>query len=468
MKKSDIQLFCELEKKYDLFSLEYNDVHFWQLIRSEIFRLLSRSGDVAISATTISRSSKIVLIIQLIQEILKRRSRLLKNCKILRVNVNYPGDFISEEGVIDRAFQNMYLEKSFDVQDIFVNCNGEVDVPNIVTFPYKELQILIMQWLNSFRKSFCLGESIEKTMNAFLIEANELFGKDLKIKYLIRCAKRTTDEFILLKKCYYKVFDLTKPQIVLLNTAIDINCLAITKNAQERNIPVVEMTHGFSFFHDAYTYGDDSDVGKIVPNYIFTYGDFFTKGLHMPKNVKYVSVGNPYLEEQVKRYPDNMDEKTIAIFSEDAGYGVFLSKELVKCMPKLNEKGYKVLYKFHPNERNGVADYPWLSICSGIDYFDSKTSPYEVISKARVIVSFDSTVLIESFVYPGRKIINYISKKTDFSVALSSMGIVTVTNESEFFSELEKVFGVHDESIWKKNATENVRYELEHILESRI
>ena len=74
--------------------------------------------------------------------------------------------------------------------------------------------------------------------------------------------------------------------------------------------------------------------------------------MQLPKNLKTVQIGNPFLEVMKKKYKHTiLNEKAIVFYSGNFSYdGEVLERLAVDFCKKYSDKGYEVYFKFHPGE----------------------------------------------------------------------------------------------------------------------
>src|SRR5207245_9545886 len=97
---------------------------------------------------------------------------------------------------------------------------------------------------------------------------------------------------------YRRVFQKYRPRLVVY--ADDASMKGALEAARELGIPTVELQHSLvSFLNVLCNYPEDSRAraAAIVPDHVFTYGEYWTNEFRSP--VKIVPVGFPYLEERI-------------------------------------------------------------------------------------------------------------------------------------------------------------------------
>lgn len=164
---------------------------------------------------------------------------------------------------------------------------------------------------------------------------------------------------------------------------------------KEKKIVSVELQHGYINGNNImYNYADaivnDERVKKGLPDYMLTYGEWWSNQINCP--LTKVSIGNPYRQlcmENIKHVSkDNRNLVVIGIGENTEKYIEFV-KKICEKFPQ-----YNVKFRPHPGERD-VA----VNVINKMDYeiiLDNNIDIYETLANTSVIIGEVSTVLFEA------------------------------------------------------------------------
>ncbi|MHA1515771.1 MAG: sialyltransferase, partial [Candidatus Heimdallarchaeaceae archaeon] len=132
---------------------------------------------------------------------------------------------------------------------------------------------------------------------------------------------------------------------------------------------------------------------------IFAFGDYWIETVTYPigKN-RIFSVGFPELETSRQKYARTKKKNQI-VFISQPWIGTHLSKLAIE-LNKVENLGYKVIYKLHPNEVNTwKEEFPWL-LNSGIEVIDHEGKGlYELFAESEIQIGVNSTALFEGLFF---------------------------------------------------------------------
>lgn len=270
-----------------------------------------------------------------------------------------------------------------------------------------------------------------------------------------------------------KLLDKYHPQLILEVCGYNLDCMIANELAMERNIPSVELQHGFTGAdHISYNYSKGASV-KQFPKYFFGFSDFWIKSASYPipeENIK--EIGFPYLERKaaaVKASVVKGDIKKI-IFISQGPIGDVLSKIAVNLDKLINKEKYEIIYKLHPGEYEGWKErYKELAV-SGIFVADSNHYDlYNFFAESTFQVgAYGSTATFEGL-YFGLKTFVLRDK------AAPELELLCEKKMALFFDTAEELYELIDQNddiqnennvFWKENALENMKQEIDSILQS--
>ena len=176
----------------------------------------------------------------------------------------------------------------------------------------------------------------------------------------------------------------------------------------------------------------------MFPDYLFTFGDYWTEAVEYPiPDEQIISVGYPYLEEEMKKYSEIDSKDQIAFVSQEM-IGEGLSQFAVE-LAEYNAFDYDIVYKLHPGEYDRWKEaYPWL-LDADLEVVDgSGRELYRLFAESTAQIGVGSTALykglasdLETYIYdlPGSSVLQPLID--DGSASL-------VTSVGELVSSLDR------------------------------
>ena len=201
------------------------------------------------------------------------------------------------------------------------------------------------------------------------------------------------------------------------------------------------MITDFPTYHPGYVKTDKSKNKDCVPDYLLTYGDYFTKivrkgNLLDPKKV--ITVGFPHLED-VKNKPVQIDEKTLQFqkkYSKTILFTPEYSKHLAPLVETFTQELTKkiseekidvgIIFKPHPLDKK---NWSYLEKLQNIHVVDRHQDTYELLKISDVHSTIFSTCALEALAFNVPNII------IDFGAGSIADIIDMVDNESTFIAK---------------------------------
>jgi len=286
---------------------------------------------------------------------------------------------------------------------------------------------------------------------------------------------------------FIKYLKKTKPKIVIMLWHYNFWNFALTYACKNLKIPVVEFQHGIvSKHHLAYIY-EKVNNRDLFPDYLFTFGDFFTNEIKAnsdvfkPENIK--SVGLPFLEEKIKAKFNPTGE--LANFIKDDKIIVVMSQktiriELQKFILELSKslpKNYKILYKTHPTETDYSKFYKSFKNIKNIYLLaNSKYNSLDLIKIADIHTTVHSTTVFEAIALRKISILIYNNKYNyEFDKHIDNQIIWRVKTVSEFIFKIKEIeskklatqIKISSEKYYKTDSINNIRAEIENICKKK-
>lgn len=276
------------------------------------------------------------------------------------------------------------------------------------------------------------------------------------------------------RKEFCKILDRIEPKIILEVAGYNIDCMIVNELAAERGIPTVELQHGVTGKeHIAYNYPAGARV-KQFPQYFFAFSKFWIDMARYPLPPdRLKEIGFPHLCEKAGKAKASMDKlfPYRIIFISQPKIGEMMSEIAVELNELLDAEQYKIIYKLHPGEYERWRErYAKLS-ASGIEVIDnSETDLYELFAASGYQVGgYGSTATFEGLEFDLK---TYIMREGAYPVvtALCEKGI------AKFFDTAQELYRLiladtempeRKNDFWKENALENMKREIDAIIDGR-
>lgn len=475
--------FLEFEKEKRLFERKYCGTYYWQTIRFSIGQLitmtrLGNTNPVSGSANTNNPGRKRYLALgkDFLNELLNYYH--LKKCDILYFDKGMKMGYRDVDGKKEDVYFGYFeYEEKYQVQRCYyVKQNGRnPQKPGIGTdLIIPDKLILKIQLL--LRKQKYIDQAEEAFIRSLCDEMNVRYNKNISADKLIKEIRELCITHKIYEKFYGKILKKTTPRAIIVTCHYGPILFPLYKIAKEFSIPVIELQHGLPCNHLAYNYGDVSEKGKELPDYLFTYGSFWEEYMQLPENLKTVQVGNPFLEAMKERYKHTvLNEKAIVFYSGSfLDDGEILEKLAVDFCKKYSDKGYSIYFKFHPGEKDIWKDlYRLLFNCKGIHIIEPSMNVYQLFAYAKHHVFVATTAMYEALNYDVCRYIYKFKGSLENIMSDIQLPLIKSGGAKEFYSdeELEELISkgegmstVFIGNMWKANAKENGQKALEEIL----
>lgn len=301
---------------------------------------------------------------------------------------------------------------------------------------------------------------------------NHQFQCDLLKQKYINMAVKWIKKFKLLN-LYFSHTTKRKFKAIVMGCHYDVYHYALVAVARKYGMPTIELQHGtVGKHHVSYNFHDTSKEGKYLPDYLFTYGDYWSETTRLPSYVKPISVGSPLMDYSRSKLRDRLKDQKQVLFVSDGMIGSVMSKLAMQFADISVPKGYKIIYKFHPSERLTWRErYPWLVTSTNIKIEETPINVHELLATSQHIVSIASTVLFEALAFDCNV---YIWNKQGCEVAedFIKKGITPVFNDA---TELLTVIAQSKttsnstiaDSLYKPDSLKNIESALATILKQK-
>lgn len=461
--------FFRIEKEMNLFSLKYKEVHYWQLLRMGLLKKITVK-DLHIISADKNRNFKNE-IIKTFKEAKRMKKIYLEMPKADIVQIRPCVTVTKDNQLDDHQFDYISLKDRYAVLDLYTLGNY-VNVNECVEYDLAQAENELIKWKIK-RKLFGASHlpiNQRKELEIFLKKINKIYGTNFSIESLLHEAQYAIQCHKVYKKWFQRYLKKISPKLIMEYPHYDEHMFAANAAAKELGIKVIEMQHGRINAHEAYWYEDQSQIGKLLPDYFFTYGEWWNEQINLPEFCKAIPVGNVYLEKQVATYKkEKKDHLVISVFSNPQN-GKTLSEFIYSIQDYCLEQNVEILYKLHPNESKvWRTEYPRLSEMKNTKIYDSG-SVYDVLSQSDVTIGINSTVFFEALAYEDLQIYIYtIGDYEGMKPLIENKMATAVITPEEFLEKISrketyKTISDVGKSLWKDNAEDNIYEKLKNII----
>lgn len=478
----NMDVFNEIEKKYNLLDKNIYGYNFWTYSRFRIAWLFEQNrkhlGNAHAGKKT-TFSNRLQNEVKRFKNILSRGKIPDKCCDLLvlnhsrRVLVDDLYECIYTDEIVENYPNTVVLEENY--QGIHYQPTRTFQKKLIYT-DYVELKSF---WYCVFQQRFFpkkfsnIKDQIRNEIKEPLEELNLICKTNVSVESIVTEMLYGYFMYQVERHYYKKILDKLKPKAVLEVVSYSRRCMVVNELAKEMDIPTIELQHGTAGKeHGAYNYPEGSKV-KQFPDYIFLFSKYWNnEGTRFPvpyENRK--AVGYPYLEKMAEKYSFHRNttrNKRNILFLSSGPIGDKLSKIAVELTKKLDMNTYHIIYKLHPGEYAVWREiYPEL-MNSSVEVIDNNcTNLYELYSLSDIQISgYNSTTVFEGLYFELETyILDYcVSKEI---ADLCERGIAAYFRTAEELAE--KIQNTKKDDMesgiafWEKNGLHNILRELEII-----
>ena len=340
----NIDRFLEIEKKYNLYSIDVNGINFWIYFRQKLwnFQICAQKLEMT-SATKIDRSISVFI----------RRCRYYLNTKIYK---NIDILFLNHSRRIKsgRYYDCMYTE---EISSRYSSTGTLEDAFQQVHFaPNRTANLMFTDniWINSVaytklfkifskRKYNEFYKKIKEQIEPAIKEIESFYSWEADIDKIVLECLNIVLRVTYARGKYFKVLKKINPKMIVEVVNYSFSRMIVNEYAHMYGIPVVELQHGIIYSeHAAYNFASGFDI-KQYPDKIFLYSDFWKDQMRPPipeKNL--ISVGFPFFEKSIKKYSNikRDDNRITILFISQWTIGEQLSELAVELSNALPKDGY--------------------------------------------------------------------------------------------------------------------------------
>ena len=474
-----IDIFLKYEEERNLFNEEIYGVRYWHYIRYILFQKMLRektnSGDFNNISRSLSKKEKFIEKLEQVYNIILKNPLIgLKNKEVLVLNSSRR----SKNGDVYECIYTDDLIKSID-NDYYVlenNYMGKHFKPaitqNLLYMDYISLKRSIIKKLWRRKEKYKISSEDENRIKIILKDLENLLEVKIDEAFVFLQLEEIIYSYKSTYKDFEKILETVKPKAIIEVCHYEFDKLLMNEVAQKKNIKVIELQHGtIDKYHLAYNFQSKRDL-ITYPNYIFTFGEYWSKISRFPIGKNHlIDVGFYNYEKKKDKYKETLvdNNKNILFISQNT-IGKELSTLAVELKEELQDR-YNILYKLHPKEV-GVwkSDYPWL-VNSGIQVIDNNDKDlyyYFSISEAQIGVY--STAMFEGIGF-GLKTFIYKTFGHEYMQNLYNNNYAKLIENTQEISEgLGSCFSKSNEvedKLWKKHSIDNFKKALNIILKNK-
>ncbi|MFC5970116.1 hypothetical protein ACFPYI_02115 [Halomarina salina] len=386
------EAFLALEDDLCPFDVVRDGVRVWELVRFEVFRqVVAAQGEWGQPHTNVQRSGRVYLeLASLAARNLVRRNPFLGG----RHDVLFWGH-PRRKRLDDGYWWDVYCDPITDGLSLDAL---HVEPPHLNRH-YTPAKTERLRYVDAVEILGQAGELVGATLGRPSFDAfddverylGEEFDADVRVADL---AQRRLAYRRAVRPLYRRLLASVDPELVVVVVSY-AGREPFVEVCHELGITVVELQHGVIDRYQAGYSFPDWRTKETFPDYLFTFGEFWTDQADLPVPDDHVyAVGYPHLEASVERYA-SVERRDQVVFVSTGEVGHTLSKQAVSLHER-PDHDWSVAYKLHPGESDRWREeYPWL-VDSGVEVVDESGRPlHRLFAESRAQVGVYSTALYE-------------------------------------------------------------------------
>lgn len=468
--KSPYYEFFVLEKEMMLFSLEFQGINYWQLIRFGLLKKITTNNLHVVSNRGSRNLNK--EIVGVFKEAARMKREFTKDSSADIIQLRPCVTILDNGQLDDHQFDYIELKDKYRVVDLYA-LGDYMYVQPCVEYDMALAEKDLVIWKIK-RKIFgepTIPEEQQKVLRAFLTQINQIYNTHFMIEELLPNIQYIIKSHIIYKRNYLKLFQKLCPKIIMEYPHYDEHMFAANAAAKELGIKIIEMQHGRINAHEGYWYEDQSLEGKILPDYFLTYGQWWKDQINLPQFCKVEVVGNPYLDRQIELYPrKKRDNMVLSVFSNPQN-GKVLSEFIFSIQNYCIEHNIKILYKLHPNEKKvWKEEYPLLLQMKNTTIFESG-SVYSILAESDAAIGINSTVFFEALAYKDIRLFIYTNGEYEGMKPLIENDMaITIDTSDDFIRHLDNLKNTKVQkneignTMWENNAKKNTENKIMELM----
>ncbi len=466
---------CEIEDKYDLFHLTYNDVAYWKYARYYVYRvLLHKFFGIHTPWLENKKENDYIKQPHFLQKFTdpvfhNESSSISNDILMFTFNRRSRQGEVYVSSVTDEISLNLELSNCI----VEVPYNGgyyqPIPIKNIKYFdPWEGIG------LDNGQKSY-----IPISRGLLRRQLLQIFEKELEIAFSLEeknILNTNINYYIIYRQDlmanYRKVIQKVNPKLVILTTSYIGEWVVLIELLKELKIPIIEILHGYvDDNYLPYNYIRQG-MNDAQPDYIFVYSQLQKDQVNwgIPKDRIRV-VGYPEGEKRSREllaHPLNRSKKRITFISNMAQV---MEKYLNVLAEKINLEEYEILFKLHPNEYTCWKEI-YKNLSQQIHVIDhNENDIHYYLANSDIVVGINSTALFEATFYPVGIYILQEDSYQNMNLLLKSGAATLVSDSTGLLSSIyENSEGKssNNDIIFRKNSIKNINSEIKNILVGKL
>ena len=374
---------------------------------------------------------------------------------------------------VDPYFDYFGFEKKYKVQRCFhiYNRQSNSSLKGIGT-AIPKIEDYFLTLCSKVKIGIYRDKKEDEFLKQLARELEETFHLGFEAKELIQMVRRNVVLHKVYGRFYKRLLMKCRPRSIFVVAYYSSFLFPLYNVARKCSIPVIEIQHGLITNHDAYWYGDTSAIGKEVPSYLFSYGDFWNTHLNLPSIMRAVPIGNPFLEDRKAIYKNCVQDEKMMVFYSSIPANREMEQLALDAWNYFGKRGYKIFFKIHPLEyEERKKYYPRLMNFSGIQVVTPDKDLYELLGCAKHHITYASTVFYEAIIFDNNRYIFDLGSLCDNMQPLVELKLAYK------FKTIEELNGLLNVSmgstsddvlkIWKPEAEKNGLVKLREIMDER-
>jgi mRNA-degrading endonuclease RelE of RelBE toxin-antitoxin system len=446
-----------IEEELDLFERTIDEIRFWEYVRQPLFVTINdllAGRKYALGKGPTFRERIRFLIVSFLRfwknPIFAGKKDILfisSPRRILRKD-GYWWDIITDYIMEDLNLSYVAIEHNLQLKH-----QSPPKTSNLWYFDFQHSLIYIAEKMRIFQVS--LNDDERALLREIQVRIAKSFGLNIDVKKIVlrhlgyRRIRIPYFRFVLKR---------IRPKAIVLLTSYGKEDLI--EPAKSLDIPVIELQHGVIHrYHSGYSFPGKKHRKKSFPDWLFTFGDYWSKSVEYTIDDKHViSTGFPYIDAEKRTFSNLKKKKQILVLSQWT-----IGKDLSKFsadLSKVRSLNYNIIYKLHPLEfEDWEQKYPWL-VDSNIEVIhDSKKSLYRLFAESEIQIGVYSTAIFEGLAF-GLKTYIVDLHGVEYTEQLVKEGVATkVSSVEELVCNLkndEKSVKFDSERFFRKGAKERI------------
>ena len=441
--KNVVNKILNLEKKYNLFKIEIDNIFFYQLIRMNLYYYIVGKKKIYNPQKSFSYRNFLKILFYILKDILyfKKRKKLFKNDVCI---IQHPRRIDNKDiytYYIKKIFKNFTVlhqsagnNFSFDKNSInydyylikkkifslvgISNCKKNHNLKKIILIFKKTFQLD-----NDFDSFFY--SSVQDQLNSYKIASK--FLKNTKFK-----------------------------KIIVVNSYANKGLIYA---ANILNIKTVELQHGIiNKNHLGYHFPKiKKNKLESFPNELILYGNFWKDKANFPiERKKIFSLGSPYFEENYIKFKKIKKKNgRILILSQQT-----TQKYLLKFIGEIikNNKNIKFTYKAHPKEDITVSTnyFKKYNLINNVDIVKGNKNVYSLFKNHETQIGVFSTALFEGYACKLKTGILKAPGWENIKFLKNYNNVHMLKNFTDFYKMINLKNKKFSENFYKRNSKKNL------------